>query len=136
MKFGIRPTLKLPPAKTESPIFWTGYSITVLLAVDRIAFHKALDDIAASETGGHFFSLRVLKEHFPRGVQLLAANELTPRLPSDALEIIRKGAADFTAGQMISPAYRAQRALKKATADKRSRAARSNASDHFKRHPR
>jgi zinc protease len=82
--------------------------------LDRVAFHKALDDIAASETGGHFFSLRVLKQYFPRGVQLLAANELTPRLPSDALEIVRKENAEFTAGQLMSPSYRADRALQKA----------------------
>jgi zinc protease len=83
-------------------------------SLDRVAFHKALDDIAASETGGHFFSLRVLKQYFPRGVQLLAANELTPRLPADALEIVRKENAEFTAGQLMSPSYRADRALQKA----------------------
>jgi zinc protease len=84
------------------------------LTLDRVAFHKALDDIAATETGGHFFSLRVLKQYFPRGVQLLAANELTPRLPSDALEIVRKENAELTAGQLMSPSYRADRALQKA----------------------
>jgi zinc protease len=83
-------------------------------SLDRIAFHKALDDIAASETGGHFFSLRVLKQDFSRGVQLLAADELTPRLPSDALEIVRKETADFAAGRLMSPAYRSERALQKA----------------------
>jgi zinc protease len=84
------------------------------LTLDRIAFHKALDDIAASETGGHFFSLKVLKQYFPQGVKLLAANELTPRLPPDALEIVRKEDADLTAGQLESPSYRAERALQKA----------------------
>jgi zinc protease len=84
------------------------------VTLDRLAFHKALDDIAASETAGHFFSLRVLKQYFPRGVQLLAANELTPRLPAQALEIVRKEDADFTAGQLMSPSYRADRALDKA----------------------
>jgi zinc protease len=84
------------------------------LSLDRIAFHKALDDIAASETAGHTFSLRVLKQYFTRGVQLLADNELTPRLPSEALEIVRKEAADYTAGQMMSPSYRTERALQTA----------------------
>ena len=84
------------------------------VAQDRIAFHKALDDIAAGETAGHFFSLRVLKEYFASGVQLLAANELTPRLPEDALEIVRKENAEFTAGELQSPSYRSQRALEKA----------------------
>ncbi len=81
---------------------------------DRVAFHKALDDIAASETGGHFFSLRVLKQYFSRGVELLADNELPPRLPADALEVVRKEDAELTAGQLMSPSYRAQRALEKA----------------------
>jgi zinc protease len=84
------------------------------VALDRLAFHKALDDIAATETAGHFFSLRVLKQYFPRGVQLLADNELTPRLPADALEIVRKENAELTAGQLMSPSYRADRALEKA----------------------
>ncbi len=84
------------------------------VAQDRISFHKALDDIAASETAGHFFSLRVLKEYFGKGVQLLAANELTPRLPEDALDIVRKENAEFTAGELQSPSYHAQRALEKA----------------------
>jgi zinc protease len=84
------------------------------VSLDRLAFHKALDDIAASESGGHFFSLRVLKQYFPRGVQLLAANELTPRLPAQALEIVRKENAELTAGQLMSPSYRAERALDKA----------------------
>ncbi len=84
------------------------------VSLDRLAFHKALDDIAASETGGHFFSLRVLKKYFPRGVQLLAANELTPRLPMEALGIVRKENAELTAGQLMSPSYRAERALDKA----------------------
>jgi zinc protease len=84
------------------------------VSLDRIAFHKALDDIAASETGAHVFSLRVLKQYFASGVQLLAANELTPRLPPDALEIVRKENAELTAGQLQSPSYRAGRALEKA----------------------
>ena len=83
-------------------------------SLDRVAFHKALDDIGATETGGHFFSLRVLKQYFAPGVQLLAANVLTPRLPPDALEIVRKENAELTAGQLMSPSYRAERALQSA----------------------
>ena len=44
--------------------------------LDRIAFQKALDDIAANENAGYGFSVRVLKENFSRGVELLADNEL------------------------------------------------------------
>jgi zinc protease len=41
-------------------------------ALDRLAFQKALDDIAANESAGYRFSLEVLKEQFSRGVELLA----------------------------------------------------------------
>ena len=49
--------------------------------LDRLAFQKALDDIAADESAGFNFSLQVLKPDFSRGVQLLADNELNPALP-------------------------------------------------------
>jgi zinc protease len=51
----------------------------------RVAFQKALDDIAADESAGSDFSLQVLSEDFERGVQLLADNELSPALPEKAL---------------------------------------------------
>ncbi len=50
-------------------------------SLDRLAFQKALDDIAANESAGTSFSLQVLSENFERGVQLLADNELSPALP-------------------------------------------------------
>ena len=84
------------------------------VSLNRLAFHKALDDIAASETGGEFFSLRVLKKYFPQGVQLLASNELSPRLPVEALKVVRKENAELAGGQLVSPSYRAERALEKA----------------------
>ncbi len=49
--------------------------------LDRLAFQKALDDIAASESAGASFNLKVLKQDFARGVELLADNELHPALP-------------------------------------------------------
>jgi zinc protease len=79
--------------------------------LDRIAFQKALDDIGASESGGADFSLRVLKQYFSRGVELLADNELNPAFPADAFNIVRQQTADFTQGNLASPEYRAQRAL-------------------------
>jgi len=42
--------------------------------LDRLAFQKALDDIAASESAGTSFNLKVLKQDFARGVELLADN--------------------------------------------------------------
>lgn len=78
---------------------------------DRLAFQEALDDIAASETGGVDFSLKVLKQYFGKGVELLADNELHPALPAEAFEIVRGQAAELTAGNLASPAYKTQRAL-------------------------
>jgi zinc protease len=79
--------------------------------LDRLAFQKALDDIAANETAGHDFSVRVLKQDFSRGVQLLADNELHPALPQEALNIIKQQSAQFVAGNRKSPGYRVARAV-------------------------
>ncbi|HEV2877961.1 MAG TPA: insulinase family protein, partial [Candidatus Eremiobacteraceae bacterium] len=49
---------------------------------DRVAFQRALDDIAATENAGADFSLSVLATDFDRGVELLADNELHPALPA------------------------------------------------------
>jgi zinc protease len=78
---------------------------------DRLAFQEALDDIAASESGGANFSLKVLKQYFAKGVELLADNELHPALPAEAFQIVRDQSAQFTAGELESPGYRTQRAL-------------------------
>jgi zinc protease len=78
---------------------------------DRIAFQKALDDIAADETGGANFSIRVLKQYFSKGVELLADNEIHPALPPEAFPIVRDQSAQLTSGTIASPAYRMRRAL-------------------------
>ena len=79
--------------------------------LDRLAFQKALDDIAANESAGFDFSLNVLKQDFSRGVQLLADNELDPALPDEAFKVIKPQTAQFLAGRMKSPGYRTGRAL-------------------------
>ena len=81
---------------------------------DRLAFQEALDDIAASENGGTNFNLKVLKQDFAKGVELLADNELHPALPPDAFQIVRGQMAQLVAGTLASPAYRTNRALKSA----------------------
>ena len=58
-----------------------------------LAFQKALDDIGASESAGASFSLKVLRQDFARGVQLLADNELHPALPADAFKIVQQQTA-------------------------------------------
>ena len=80
-------------------------------SLDRLAFQKALDDIAANESAGYGFSLSVLKENFSRGVQLLADNELHPALPAEAFAVVQKQSEQFVAGNLQSPGYRTTRAL-------------------------
>ncbi|MGB6725783.1 MAG: pitrilysin family protein [Terracidiphilus sp.] len=79
--------------------------------LDRLAFQKALDDIAANENAGFHFSLDVLKEHFSRGVELLADDELHPALPAQAFAVVQQQTGQFVAGQLRSPGYRTSRAL-------------------------
>jgi zinc protease len=80
-------------------------------SMDRIAFQKALDDIAANESAGYGFSTEVLKEHFSRAVELLADNELHPALPEQAFNVVKQQTAQFVAGNLKSPSYKTSRAL-------------------------
>ncbi|MGB8593784.1 MAG: pitrilysin family protein, partial [Candidatus Acidiferrales bacterium] len=84
------------------------YGTTTL---DRLAFQKALDEIAADESAGFSFSLEVLKPDFSRGVQLLADNELNPALPDEAFKVIQSQTTQYVAGRMKSPGFQAGRAL-------------------------
>jgi zinc protease len=74
-------------------------------SMDRLAFQKALDDIAADESAGTTFSLQVLADHFERGMELLSDNLLHPALPQSAFTVAQKQIAAATAGEMQSPAY-------------------------------
>jgi zinc protease len=80
-------------------------------SLDRLAYQKALDDIAAQESAGASFSINVLTEHFDRGVELLAENELHPALPAAAFAIARTQTAQAVAGQLDSPSYKQARAV-------------------------
>lgn len=79
--------------------------------LDRVAFQKALDDIAANETGGASFQLQVLKPFLDRGLELLAGNELDPALPEEAFKVVQQQTEDSVEGLLKSPDYRAHRAL-------------------------
>jgi zinc protease len=107
-------TLETPPGKEGEDSILEGLFDYGTVARGRIEFQKDLDDIGASESAGTSFSLRVLKKNFPRGVQLLAENELALRLPEEAFQIVRKQNEDYVAGRLTSPAYRAERALETA----------------------
>ena len=87
------------------------YGTTTL---DRLAFQKAVDDIAARVSAGTGFSLEVLTDHFERGVELLAENLLHPALPEAAFKVVQEETKSIVAGQLESPHYRFRRALLKA----------------------
>jgi zinc protease len=80
-------------------------------SLDRLAFQKALDDIAATESAGADFSIQVLTDQFERGVQLLAENEISPALPEDDFKTIQPQLAAQVAGEIKSPDHLVDRAL-------------------------
>ena len=85
-------------------------------SLDRLAFQKALDDIAATEQAGASFSLKVLTPQFAAGMKLLADNELHPAFPPQAFAVVRQQTAQGLAGLLQSPDYLFGRAIKKALA--------------------
>jgi zinc protease len=92
------------------------YGTTTL---DRLAFQKAVDDIAANLSAGSIFSLEVLQEQFNRGVSLLADNVLRPALPEEAFKVVQKETIGLVAGKLRSPSYLARRALRSGLYPKR-----------------
>lgn len=80
----------------------------------RLAFQRALDAIGASEQAGTDFGVQVLADHFARGVQLLAENELDPRLPAKAMALVRAQLAESVAARNASPGFLTRRSLRQA----------------------
>jgi zinc protease len=105
------PDIQTPPAKDGVAAVLGDLLSYGTKSLDRLAFQKALDDIAATESAGYDFSVRAMKTDFSRAVQLLADNELRPALPSDAFGIVKRQTAEFVEGQLKSPGYRTSRAL-------------------------
>jgi zinc protease len=106
-----QPDLETPPDQEGVSSVLNGLFSYGTTTLDRIAFQKALDDIAANESAGDTFSLQVLKTYFDRGMQLLAENELQPALPAKAFDVVREQTADSVAGELQSPDYHTHRAL-------------------------
>ena len=103
--------LQTPAAKDGMSDLLDGLFSYGTQTLDRLAFQKALDDIAANESAGYSFSLSVLKDNFSRGVQLLADNELRPALPEKAFEVVKQETTQYVTGNLESPEYRTSRAL-------------------------
>ena len=84
------------------------YGTTTL---DHRAFHKELDEIAATESAGTDFKLAVPSENFSHGMELLADNELRPALPATAFAVQQKTLSHTLAGELQSPRHKMMRAL-------------------------
>jgi zinc protease len=106
-----QPDLETPDGKEGVSSVLDGLFSYGTTTLDRLAFQKALDDIAANESAGDTFSLQVLKAYFDRGMELLAQNELQPALPAKAFDVVRQQTADSVAGELQSPDYHTHRAL-------------------------
>ena len=106
--------METPPGKDGVADVLDGLFSYGTKTLDRLAFQKALDDIAAGESAGSSFGLKVLKQDFDRGLQLLADNELHPALPEEAFKVVQQQTAELAGGTLQSPGYRFERALAKA----------------------
>lgn len=109
-----QPDMETPPGKEGVSEILDGLFSYGTKTLDRLAFQKALDDIAATESAGTEFTLKVLKPYFSRGVELLADNELSPALPPEAFKIVQQETSEFVAGNLTSPGYLTRKALERA----------------------
>lgn len=108
------PVVQTPLGKEGTDAVLSGLFSYGTTSLDRIAYQKALDDIAAEASAGTTFSLHVLKAKFDAGVALLADDELHPALPPGAFTIVQQQTAQAVAGQAQSPSYLVDRALDRA----------------------
>ena len=88
-----RPVLEAPPGQEGVDEVLEELLHFGTESLDRVAYQNALDEIGADAGAGADFAVGVLAEHFDRGVQLLADNELRPALPEAAFAIVQKQVA-------------------------------------------
>jgi len=105
------PGLEAPPGKEGVAEILGGLFSYGSKSLDRMAFQSALDEIAADAEVGTLFSLQVLKEHFNRGVSLIADNLINPALPEEAFKVVQKETSSLLAGQEKSPKWLVDRSL-------------------------
>lgn len=80
----------------------------------RLAREQAMDDIGAQHNLGFSFSLKLLKQHFAAGMDLLADAELNPAFPPAAFEVSRRQLAQSLTGLPQTPDHQATQALEAA----------------------
>ncbi|MGH2361834.1 MAG: M16 family metallopeptidase [bacterium] len=105
------PELQVPKGKEGLSQVLDGLFSYGTERLDRVAFLQALDAIGAYESAGTNFWVMTLTENFERGVELLADNELHPRFPEEAFNIVKQQITQTTAGKRTSPNYLSSHAL-------------------------
>ncbi|HEX9079165.1 MAG TPA: pitrilysin family protein [Desulfuromonadaceae bacterium] len=108
------PGLETPPGKEGADELLGALFSYGSKSLDRLAFQSALDEIAADAEVGTLFSLQTLREHFDRGVSLVADNLINPGLPEEAFAVVRKETSSLLAGREKSPKWLVSRALRTA----------------------
>jgi zinc protease len=108
------PYLQIPHSKEGIEEILDGLYDYGTMTLDRNAYQKTIDEIAADVSVGTDFSLHVLTDHFDRGAQLLADNLLHPALPDDAFKIVQGQVKSIAAGREQNPDELTHRALKTA----------------------
>jgi zinc protease len=109
-----RPEVQAPPGEQGIAQLLDAMLPYGTQTLDRVAFEQALDAIGARENTGADFSIETLSAHFERAAELIAANELQPALPADALEALRAQFSQLVAARNHSPAHLAQQGLRRA----------------------
>jgi zinc protease len=107
-------SLQEPPGREGVESIMNGLFDYGTASLDRSNFQKALDDIAAEESAGTEFSLRVPAAGFGRGLRLLADNLLHPAFPDEAFLTLQQRTAAYLTGRLKTPRYRLDRAARSA----------------------
>lgn len=96
----IQPPLQEPPGEDGVASVLENVFDYGTATLDRDAFQRKLDAIAAREDGGSRFSLQLTSGAFDRGVTLLADNELHPRFDAASFEAAQRQAAGNAAAAL------------------------------------
>jgi zinc protease len=109
-----RPETETPPGKEGVAEVLAQLFPYGTQSLDRLQLEQALDEIGAQATAGSDFSVQTLTKDFDRGTELLADNELHPRLPEKDFRIVRDRTALVAAQTDKSPAHLTVRGLRTA----------------------
>ena len=99
------PTLQEPPGKEGVAALTSELFAYGTQSRDRLAFRKAVDDIAAQVQAGSSFQLKALTPDFEAGMRLLAENQLRPAFPAADFAVARTRQLASVTGQVRTPDY-------------------------------